>query len=54
MLAPAIAVYSMATVVEAWRAAGLALAALTVLMASTAAANPFGNTPAAGSSSSPA
>jgi signal transduction histidine kinase len=42
MLAPAIAVYSMATVVEAWRAAGLALAALTVLMASTAAANPFG------------
>jgi signal transduction histidine kinase len=42
MLAPAIAVYSVATVVEAWRAAGLALAALTVLMASSAAANPFG------------
>ena len=42
MLAPAIAVYSMATLVEARRAAGLALATLTVLMASTAAANPFG------------
>jgi signal transduction histidine kinase len=43
MLAPAIAVYGMATAVEAWRAAGLALAALTVLLASTAAANPFGH-----------
>ncbi len=42
MLAPAIAVYSMATLVEVWRAAGLALATLTVLLASTAAANPFG------------
>ncbi len=42
MLAPAIAVYSMATLVSTWRAAGLALATLTVLMAATAAANPFG------------
>jgi signal transduction histidine kinase len=42
MLAPAIAVYSMATLVDAWRAAGLALAALIVLMAATAAGNPFG------------
>ncbi|HEY9243327.1 MAG TPA: histidine kinase [Streptosporangiaceae bacterium] len=42
LVAPAIAVYSMATLVSAWRAAGLALATLTVLMASTAAANPFG------------
>jgi signal transduction histidine kinase len=32
----------MATLVNAWQAAGLALASLTVLMASTAAANPFG------------
>ena len=43
LLAPAIAVYTVATQVTAWRAAGLALATLTVLMAATAAANPFGN-----------
>ncbi len=42
LVAPAIAVYSMAALIPAWRAAGLALATLTVLMASTAAANPFG------------
>ncbi len=42
LVAPAIAVYSVATLVSAWRAAGLALATMTVLMATTAAANPFG------------
>jgi signal transduction histidine kinase len=43
VLAPVIAVYTVATQVKAWRATGLALATLTVLMAATAAVNPFGS-----------
>jgi signal transduction histidine kinase len=42
LLAPAIAVYTVATQVNAWRAAGMALATMVVLLATTGAANPFG------------
>ena len=42
LLAPAIALYAVATQLNVWRAAGLALATAAVLMAATAAFNPFG------------
>ena len=49
LLAPAIALYAVATQLNVWRAAGLALATAAVLMAATAAFNPFGQILAAGS-----
>ena len=42
LLVPAIALYTVATQVNVWRAAGLALGTAAVLMAATAAFNPFG------------
>jgi signal transduction histidine kinase len=42
LLAPAIAVYTVATRRKVWPAAGMALATLATLMAATAVANPFG------------
>ncbi len=42
LLAPAIAVYTVATQLNVWRAAGMALATMVVLLATTGAANPFG------------